>query len=47
MGNSKPKTYPVTDDTGRLLGTISRSDILKAIDLQLRSMYEKGHNRMV
>jgi predicted transcriptional regulator len=47
MNNHKPKLYPVIDDEDRLLGIITRSDILKAIDVQLHSMYEKGHARLV
>jgi CBS domain-containing protein len=47
MKGHKPKLYPVVDNEGRLLGIISRSDVLKAIDVQLHSMYEKGHARLV
>ena len=47
MKGHKPKLYPVVDEEGRLLGIISRSDVLKAIDVQLHSMYEKGHARLV
>lgn len=47
MKGHKPKLYPVVDDDGRLIGIISRSDVLKAIDVQLHSMYEKGHARLV
>lgn len=36
MIREKPKIYPVVDDDGYLLGTISRADVLKAIDIQLR-----------
>ena len=39
LGN-KPKVYPVVDDDGHLLGTISRNDVLRAIDLHLRSGYK-------
>ncbi|HAI71459.1 MAG TPA: CBS domain-containing protein, partial [Alteromonas australica] len=35
----KPRVYPVVDDDGVLLGTINRSSVLKAIDIQLRSGY--------
>ncbi|MFT4924604.1 MAG: CBS domain-containing protein [Phenylobacterium sp.] len=47
MRGAKPKLYPVTDDEGRLVGIITRSDVLKAIDVQLHAMYEKGHTRLV
>lgn len=47
MSNHKPKLYPVVDREGHLLGIISRSDVLKAIDVHLHSMYEKGHARLV
>lgn len=36
----KPRVYPVVDDDGVLLGTINRSAVLKAIDVQLRSGYQ-------
>ncbi|WP_448565285.1 CBS domain-containing protein [Thalassotalea ganghwensis] len=39
MLQNKPKVYPVVDDEGSLLGTISRSDVLLAIDKHLRSGY--------
>lgn len=35
-----PKVYPVVDDDGYLLGTINRSALLHAIDLQLRDGYK-------
>ena len=47
MTKNKPKLYPVVDESKRLLGIITRSDILKAIDIHLRSFYEKGHDRLV
>ncbi|WP_085299788.1 CBS domain-containing protein [Cognaticolwellia mytili] len=37
---NKPKVYPVVDDDENLLGTISRNDVLRAIDLHLRSGYK-------
>jgi CBS domain-containing protein len=43
MKGHKPKLYPVVDDAGRLIGIINRSDVLKAIDVHLHSMSEKGH----
>ena len=39
MMTEKPKVYPVVDDDGYLLGTINRSALLHAIDLQLRDGY--------
>lgn len=47
MKSNKPKIYPVVDDNNRILGIISRSDVLKAIDKHLQAMYEKGHSRLV
>ena len=38
----KPRVYPVVDDDGVLLGTINRSSVLKAIDIQLRSGYKQA-----
>lgn len=37
MLKDKPKVYPVTDDSGNLLGTICRNDVLRAIDKHLRA----------
>ncbi len=42
MLKDKPKVYPVLDDDGYLLGTISRSDVLYAIDVQLRDAYKRA-----
>lgn len=39
MMSEKPKVYPVVDDDGYLLGTINRSALLHAIDLQLHDGY--------
>jgi len=36
---AKPKVYPIVDDDGYLLGTINRSQLLNAIDMQLRDGY--------
>jgi len=47
MSINKPKLYPIVDESKRLLGIISRSDILNAINIHLRSFYEKGHDRIV
>ncbi|MCW8091980.1 CBS domain-containing protein [Alteromonas sp. ASW11-130] len=38
---SKPRIYPVVDDDSVLVGTINRAAVLRAIDLQLRSGYQK------
>lgn len=40
MLTNKPKVYPVVDDNDNLLGTICRNDVLRAIDLHLRSSYK-------
>ena len=40
MLGEKPKIYPVLDDDGLLLGVIGRTDILNAIDVQLRDGYK-------
>lgn len=37
----KPKIYPVVDDDGLLLGVISRTDVLRAIDQELHSHYRR------
>jgi CBS-domain-containing membrane protein len=39
MLTAKPKVYPVVDDDGYLLGSICRSDVLRAIDVQLQAGY--------
>ena len=41
MMTAKPKVYPVVDDDGFLVGTINRSNVLYAIDIQLRSGYQQ------
>lgn len=41
MLKEKPKVYPVVDDDGILVGAINRSEVLNAIDVQLRSGYKK------
>lgn len=42
MLKAKPKLYPVVDDDGYLLGIITRSDVLAAIDKELHSHYNKA-----
>lgn len=41
---AKPKVYPVIDDSGLLVGIISRRDVLKAMDKQQQSCYENAAN---
>ncbi|WP_371193922.1 CBS domain-containing protein [Glaciecola sp. SC05] len=41
MLKEKPKIYPVVDDNACLLGSINRSEVLNAIDMQLRDGYKK------
>ncbi len=41
MAGPKPKIYPVVDENGLLLGTISRQDVLRAIEMTMRSCF--GH----
>ena len=40
MITERPKVYPVVDDDGVLLGSISRAQILNAIDVQLQDGYK-------
>lgn len=40
MITEKPKVYPVVDDSGALIGSINRTEVLNAIDVQLHSGYE-------
>lgn len=47
MLSNKPKIYPVIDDNNMLVGTITRSDILRAIDKHQHAIYEQGHGRFV
>jgi CBS domain-containing protein len=44
MLNNRPKVYPVINDDGELLGTICRSDVLRAIDSYMRAEYKKNSN---
>lgn len=47
MTENKPKIYPVVDSDNHLIGTIGRTEVLKAIDIHLHAIYEKGHARFV
>ncbi|SEA38984.1 CBS domain-containing protein [Alkalimonas amylolytica] len=38
----KPKLYPVVDDNNQLLGIISRSHVLAALDKEMNSHYRKA-----
>ncbi len=38
---NKPTVYPVVDDDGLLLGVITRTDVLRAIDQELHSHYRR------
>lgn len=40
MLKERPKVYPVVDDTGTLIGSINRTEVLNAIDVQLHSGYQ-------
>ena len=40
MLKNKPKVYPVVDDDENLVGTISRNDVLRAVDFHLRSGFK-------
>jgi predicted transcriptional regulator len=40
MIDEKPKVYPVLDDSGNLIGSINRTEVLNAIDVQLHSGYD-------
>lgn len=41
LGSQKPKLYPVVNYTRELVGVISRTDILRAIDLHLRDSFHQ------
>lgn len=41
MMRTKPRIYPIVDDDGVLLGTINRTNVLRAIDVQLRDGYHQ------
>ena len=40
MIKEKPKVYPVLDENGFVVGTINRTEVLNAIDVQLNSGYK-------
>lgn len=42
MLHEKPKVYPVVDDDGYLLGSITRSQVLHAMDIQLHAGYKRA-----
>lgn len=42
MISEKPKVYPVVDDDGVLKGSISRAQVLNAIDIQLQDGYKNA-----
>ncbi|MCC5854973.1 MAG: CBS domain-containing protein [Idiomarina sp.] len=39
LGAGRPKLYPVIDYNRQLVGVISRTDVLRAIDLHLKDSY--------
>ncbi|PHR64168.1 CBS domain-containing protein [Pseudidiomarina marina] len=41
MTANKPKMYPVVDTERQLIGVITRTDVLRAIDLHLRDGYSR------
>ena len=41
LGSNKPKVYPVVDYEQQLVGVISRTDVLRAIDLYQRESHGK------
>lgn len=43
MGRGKPKVYPVVDE-GRLVGLVSRSDVLGALREEARACATQGHS---
>jgi CBS domain-containing protein len=45
MSGTKPKTYPVVDDDNHLVGCINRTNVLKALDMHLHSIYEQGAHK--
>ena len=47
MIKNKPKIFPVVDSDERLVGVITRSDVLKAIEQHHQAVYEAGHRRFV
>jgi len=43
MVKDRPKVYPVVDDDGNLLGTISRNDVLMAVDKHHRASFQESN----
>lgn len=43
MQEQKPKVYPVVDEEGVLLGVITRRDVLRAIEHNLRACFKHQH----
>ncbi|RUO40979.1 CBS domain-containing protein [Pseudidiomarina aestuarii] len=41
MQSNKPKIYPVVDSSGILVGIITRTDVLRAIDVHLQNHYRQ------
>ncbi|WP_417656649.1 CBS domain-containing protein [Pseudidiomarina aestuarii] len=41
MQSNKPKIYPVVDSNGVLVGIITRTDVLRAIDVHLQNHYRQ------
>lgn len=41
MQTNKPKIYPVVDSAGILVGIITRTDVLRAIDVHLQNHYRQ------
>jgi CBS domain-containing protein len=39
MKVGKPKVYPVVDDKGKLVGIITRSDVLRALGVTLNECF--------
>lgn len=42
MITAKPRVYPVVDDDGKLVGCVTRTNVIRALDMHLHSIYESG-----